>query len=197
MSRTIEEAIYQIQDHILDLYIGDAEHNRVREALNMAIAALQEKLERENPKPLTLEELRQLNAGEVIWHKSLQGLSSNWCVLRHDDINIFKTELTAARYGKTWIAYRHKPKEDEQVKPKTNADRIRAMNDDELADFMNKEHDYCKNLPKCEDMLDTKKLIPDHWCEKCLLDWLQKPVEEPPPPVRFYMDKQESGLLED
>ena len=88
-------------------------------------------------------------------------------------------------------------KQEEQVKPNTFADQIRAMSDEELADFMNKEHEYCKNWPKCSELLDTDKLIPDHWCEKCLLEWLQKPVEEPQLPVRFHMDKQESGLLED
>lgn len=82
-------------------------------------------------------------------------------------------------------------------KPRTNADRIRAMNDLELADFMNKEHDYCKNWPKCMELLDHNELIPDSWCKKCLLAWLQKPVEEPQLPVRFHLDKQESGLLEE
>lgn len=77
----------------------------------IAATALREKAEREDPKPLTLEELWELKAGDVIWHQSLQGLSSCFVVLRHHDIEIFKSELTAARYGKTWFAYRHKPKE--------------------------------------------------------------------------------------
>ena len=40
-----EEAIMRIKDHILDLYIGDAQHECVREALNMAIDALREQEE--------------------------------------------------------------------------------------------------------------------------------------------------------
>ena len=113
MSMTIEKAIAKLSGYIGvydDIY--DFELEELWPALELAVSALQEKLERENPKPLTLEELRQLNAGEVIWHKSLQELSGNWIVLRSHDVNIFKSELTAARYGKTWIAYRHKPKED-------------------------------------------------------------------------------------
>lgn len=82
-------------------------------------------------------------------------------------------------------------------KPMTNADRIRAMSDEELADFMNKEHDYCNNWPKCMEMLDTDELIPDNWCKGCLIKWLQKPVAEPTLPVRFHLDKQESGLVEE
>lgn len=85
----------------------------------------------------------------------------------------------------------------EYRKIETNADRIRAMNDEQLADFMNKEQDYCKNWPKCMELLDHNELIPDNWCKKCLLAWLQKPVEEPQLPVRFHLDKQESGLLEE
>ena len=79
-------------------------------ALDMALDALKEKAERENPAPLTLEELRRMKAGEVIWHESIQGLDGGWLVLRNHDIKMFQAEITGIRYGKTWIAYRHKPK---------------------------------------------------------------------------------------
>ena len=126
---TIEEAIKRIRSHMRNHHIGEYPHIYIKEALDMAIAALQEKQDRE--------------------------------------------------------------------KPMTNADRIRAMSDEELADFMNKEHDFCKNWPKCMEMLDHNELVPDNWCKKCLLAWLQKPVEDSPIPVRFHLDKQESGLLEE
>lgn len=49
----------------------------------------------------------------------------------------------------------------------TNADRIRAMNDEELATFMN-----CNGCPpKNEGCNDGQK------CSLCWLDWLQQPCE--------------------
>ena len=61
---TAEEAIRRIQDHMDVHRIGEYPHIKLGEALNMAIAALREREERENPKPLTLEiqnlDLRQI-----------------------------------------------------------------------------------------------------------------------------------------
>lgn len=85
----------------------------------------------------------------------------------------------------------------EYRKTETRADRIRAMSDEELANFMNEEHNYCKNLPKCHEALNTDDLIPDHWCAACLLEWLQQPVEGTKPATMATDEKQESGLLED
>jgi len=65
----------------------------------------------------------------------------------------------------------------EYQKIETRADRIRSMSDEELADFMNKEHDFCKSLPKCLAQLKTDDPIPDHWCAACILEWLRQPVE--------------------
>ena len=51
--------------------------------------------------------------------------------------------------------------------PMTNADRIRAMSDEELCDFL-----MC-------DVICDQKMSPDCTdCEKCVLDWLQQPAEE-------------------
>ena len=82
--------------------------------------------------------------------------------------------------------------------PMTNADRIRAMDDQELAAYWAENHDnFCQNKPECGEALNRDELIPDEWCVACALAWLQKPVEEPQLPVRFHLDKQESGLLEE
>ena len=59
------------------------------------------------------------------------------------------------------------------VKPQTNADRIRAMSDEELAEYIHavslgwKEWcDYhCEN--ECDD-----------GCDNCILDWLKQPVKD-------------------
>ena len=66
----------------------------------------------------------------------------------------------------------------------TNADRIRAMTNEELANYLYQFTDidcqigFCKNLPECEVLLDTEEGIPCTMCEKCLLDWLRKPMED-------------------
>lgn len=69
------------------------------------------------------------------------------------------------------------------AKRKTNADRIRSMTDEELAElfysFQNLEDKvkFCKNKDVCNDILDDGDDIPDAMCKKCLVDWLQSEVE--------------------
>lgn len=66
----------------------------------------------------------------------------------------------------------------------TNADKIRAMSDEELADlfysFQNLEDEvkFCKNKGVCDDILDDGNDIPDAMCKQCLVEWLQSEVEE-------------------
>ena len=65
----------------------------------------------------------------------------------------------------------------------TNADRIRAMTDEELAEHLTRVNEFdfgevfCKNLSECEELLDTEDGVPDSKCFGCMLDWLRKPVE--------------------
>ena len=67
---------------------------------------------------------------------------------------------------------------------KTNADRIRAMSDEELAKNLYRFCDleeragYCKNLSECEKLLDTEDGIPEQRCICCLLEWLKQPAEK-------------------
>lgn len=57
-------------------------------------------------------------------------------------------------------------------KPQTNADRIRAMSDEELADFMNStEACDAQPLSKC-------RLATNASCRACTLDWLKQPAKE-------------------
>ena len=63
----------------------------------------------------------------------------------------------------------------------TNADRIRAMSDEELAKRLltiDGPGVFCKTLPECEELLDTDEGIPEEKCLRCMLAWLQQPVEE-------------------
>ena len=52
-------------------------------------------------------------------------------------------------------------------KPITNADRIRSMSDEQLANFV---HEGC---PYIEEECTM------NGCVKCILEWLQQPAEKP------------------
>lgn len=92
------------------------------EALSMAAAALREQetkcVEIDTVKPLTLDELRQMS-GEPVWIKLFDPDEEFWA-LRNDWVDTRNPEpmiLLHGRwylhddYGKTWLAYRQKPKE--------------------------------------------------------------------------------------
>ena len=90
--------------------------------------------------------------------------------------------------------------------PMTRADRIRSLSDEELVDFcknlMNLSDEdggfFCQNKKECQEaMEDLDFTIPEEWCEKCLLEWLRKPAKEPKLPSGLFLDKQESGLVEE
>lgn len=56
-----------------------------------------------------------------------------------------------------------------EQKPKTNADRIREMSDEELAKIIMGAPYICAKIKLCGDMPG---------CEDCCLAWLRSPVEE-------------------
>ncbi len=65
--------------------------------------------------------------------------------------------------------------------PLTNADRIRAMSDDDMADTMCRNPIFtvcdavCEGDCKAVDTLnDTKEAV----CKRTILDWLRQPAEE-------------------
>lgn len=64
-----------------------------------------------------------------------------------------------------------------QVKPQTNADRIRAMTDEELAEFLSKFDPHCCNCPAysvCSGCSSTPPRDCAYWYE----EWIQQPVKE-------------------
>lgn len=64
----------------------------------------------------------------------------------------------------------------EKKKPMTNADRIRAMTDEELAFWMTTNVTCCScpvDLDACHNFQISGELS----CEEILLDWLKAPVE--------------------
>lgn len=64
-----------------------------------------------------------------------------------------------------------------KIHQKTNADRIRAMSDEDLARLCFRGAPYCKAEKPLECNITgfVDGLTP---CEQCCLEWLQKPAEE-------------------
>ena len=69
-------------------------------------------------------------------------------------------------------------------KPQTNADRIRSMTDEELAELLyslqteDLDGMFCKTENKCEEMMDSGDEIPKSMCKQCLVKWLKAESEE-------------------
>ena len=61
--------------------------------------------------------------------------------------------------------------EPEEEKHMTNADRIRAMSDEELAKFLHEP--FCDKRTHEECTISYCGV-----CDQCVLDWLQQPAEE-------------------
>lgn len=69
-----------------------------------------------NP-PLTLDELREMD-GEPVWIQSLNDEFGEWILIQKIDVGktcafaaIGATRDYSVGFGKTWLAYRHKPSE--------------------------------------------------------------------------------------
>lgn len=66
---------------------------------------------------------------------------------------------------------------------KTNADRIRAMTVEELANKIYWYHSgsvgipFCQNRPECNEALERDGDIPDENCIACMVCWLQSDYE--------------------
>ena len=66
----------------------------------------------------------------------------------------------------------------------TNADRIRSMTDEELAELLyslqteDLDGMFCKTEETCEEMLDSGDEIPKCMCKQCLVKWLRAESEE-------------------
>lgn len=120
MSMTIQQAIRALHlpgDHLRNydeygIYIDD----ELKEAMQMAAAALREKAEREDPKPLTLEELRQMDGEPVYVTVPGKSHGNKWCIV---DLTHPQPGLRGVEYSCSFDAvaldgvrvYRHKTKE--------------------------------------------------------------------------------------
>lgn len=83
-----------------------------------AIEALRAMEERDNPKPLTLDQLKE-RVGKPVWFKPVNNDEGWWRVISRteplDGDAFYFTDSYCWRnaYGKTWLAYDHEPKESE------------------------------------------------------------------------------------
>lgn len=116
MSITIQRATKVLGMAVTFNGCGRCTSDELKEAVNAAQDALREKAEREDPKPLSLNELRQMD-GEPVWIKADHyGIFADVVKIsgRDDGDNFVGVKLCYRLqengYGKTWIAYRHKPK---------------------------------------------------------------------------------------
>ena len=64
----------------------------------------------------------------------------------------------------------------DHYEPMTNADKIRNMTDEELAEFLIKEFDNKMICDKCYEFIEDRPC--KHNCDKQLLKWLQAEVKE-------------------
>lgn len=58
----------------------------------------------------------------------------------------------------------------------TRGDKIRSMTDEQIVDAafdsgIDDYLDFCQFRPECGNQVGT---IPDEWCKKCMLEWLQE-----------------------
>lgn len=112
---TNDEAIKWLSDELMFLERPNVNKGSGLEkkiaVCRMAIDALREQEERENPKPLTLDELRKMG-GEPVWIDDWFEDSHGW-ELSEDASDYFDGYgRTVKSYGTRWVAYRSKPKED-------------------------------------------------------------------------------------
>lgn len=72
------------------------------------------------------------------------------------------------------VRYTYGLESDPEIK--TNADRIRAMSDEELAKMLYNLSDmlWCRELPECIDIARNEDEIPEEKCIGCALAWLQQ-----------------------
>lgn len=116
MGMTIQEAIMRITDHMEVHHIGEPPHIHCGEALLMAITALREKAEREDPQPLTILNLLQMHGQPVYVVYPGKPHRSKWCIV---DVCSPRPGLHGIEYFCDLLivdtdavqVYRHKPKE--------------------------------------------------------------------------------------
>lgn len=117
---TTEEAIEIIYDTYAEADIWrslDAKGHRYGEladAYKMALDALRAQQEREDPKPLTLEELREMD--DPVWCscRTIEGGNGFWCLCQKGHITTPAKSSFHVDQIPHWVFLRNKPKEGQK-----------------------------------------------------------------------------------
>lgn len=129
MDKMLQAAITSCEDRIKRLesapnyYAGKRQRKRAIELEKIKISALQEKQQRENPQPLTLDELRKMN-GQPVWGQSLiNDKPGEWFIVRIVEMSATWFIACAGAtqgfgdkdtYGESWLAYRRPPEKEDR-----------------------------------------------------------------------------------
>ena len=99
-----KEAILRIKDHMEHHGIGKYPHLKLKEALDMAIAALDTPNE-----PLTIEQLREME--DPVWCvcKTVEGFEGFWCLCNHGYILTPARQIFDVKEIPHWVFYRRPP----------------------------------------------------------------------------------------
>lgn len=105
-----KEAVLRIKDHMEHHGIGKYPHLKLKEALDMAIAALSQPNE-----ALTLEQLREMD-GDPVWIVDVgphKWYGPGWAIVDRDNCLVRTVKNWNAvffeSYGERWLAYRRPP----------------------------------------------------------------------------------------
>ena len=111
-----KEAVLRIKNHMEHHGIGKYPHLKLKEALDMAIAALSPPNE-----PLTMEQLREMD-GEPVWIVDVgphKWYGPGWAIVDRDNCLVRTAKnwnpVFFERYGERWIAYRRPPEGEEDA----------------------------------------------------------------------------------
>ena len=107
---TTKEAINQIKRHLY--YLGRVNitgTESIIEQLKLSLAALQDQEERKNPKPLTIEELVNMDAPVWAGNKDFPAADGFWCLCQKGCIVCPSGQIYAADDLTSWVFYRYEP----------------------------------------------------------------------------------------
>ena len=99
-----KEAVLRIKNHMEHHGIGKYPHLKLKEALDMAIAALSPPNE-----PLTIEQLREME--DPVWCvcKTVEGFEGFWCLSNHGYILTPARQIFDVKEIPHWVFYRRPP----------------------------------------------------------------------------------------
>ena len=99
-----KEAVLRIKNHMEHHGIGKYPHLKLKEALDMAIAALSPPNE-----PLTIEQLREME--DPVWCvcKTVEGFEGFWCLCNHGYILTPARQIFDVKEIPHWVFYRRPP----------------------------------------------------------------------------------------